>query len=282
MDQPRKHHSLRPTTTNPRYTRYRVTYSTPFGSPPVSDSASPASDRRRRLDDYDSYKGSGHDARDHDYPPASASTDRTSDRQLRHSDRDISRIHRHHSDSASTRHTRDRQPRPSDRDTPRNHVHHSVSASTNPTSDRQPRPSDRNAPRSDVEQATSQPDMPLEAVKLFLAVMCEGTECRHDEFQTENAAKHLAQDLESTYNVRLSADKLLRKYKLLEENEIRHARPGPEEHNLIMTLHRRRVMQRLEEGRGREEERKRKEEGERRRWHIRPRQSEEQYYRRPT
>ena len=120
--------------------------------------------------------------------------------------------------------------------------------------------------------------MPLEAVKLFLVVMCEGTERHHDEFKIRGAAKNLAQDLESNFGVRLSADRLLGKYKLLRENEIRQARPGPKEHDLIMTLHSLRVTQ-LEEEREREEEeiwrekeRKREEE----RWKEKEREREEE------
>ena len=261
MDQFRRYHSVRHTTTNPRNNRSRVTYSTPFGLPPVSNSANPTSGGRSSPEYYEY--------------PTSSSTNRTPDWQPHHSDRDTSRIHRHHSVSASTRYTPDQQPRPSDRDTVR-YVSYSVSPSTNHTQQRQPSANGRNASSSHVEQATSEPEMPLEAVKLFLVVMCEGTERYYDEYETRRAAKNLAQDLEHNFGVRLSADRLLQKYELLKDNhEIRHIRPGPEEHDLILALHRRRI-------RELEEEREREEENERLRRQTRPRQFEEQDYRRPT
>lgn len=170
-------------------------------------------------------RSSPDNARDYYNPPASASTNRTPDPQPRHSDRDTVRIHRYHSVSVSTRDTPDRQP--------------------------------------SVQQATSKPAIPLEAVKLFLVVMCEETERYYDdEFQIRRAAKHLAQDLKYNFGVRLPAEELLRKYRILkeiEEDMIRYSRPGPEEHELIMILHRRRVRQ-LEEERKWEEEREREEE----------------------
>lgn len=167
-------------------------------------------------------------------------------------------------------------------------------ASANRTSHQQSRSGYQDGPRSYDERATSPPGWPTEAVKLFLAVMCEGTERQHDRFQRENAARHLALDLEAQYDIRISAEELLRKYEILDRDysEMIDARAGPHEHGFIMSRHRERVRQRLvdedrrreshrdgdrERGRQREREIEREERARRER-SSRPRRSDEPYY----
>ena len=77
--------------------------------------------------------------------------------------------------------------------------------------------------------------------------MCEGTERQHDRFRRENAARNLALDLEAQYDIRISAEELLRKYEILDKDysEMIDARAEPYEHGLIMSRHRDRVRHRL-------------------------------------
>ena len=220
---------------------------------------------------------------------------------------------RDHDERATTAHssfdTRPNFPADFARYTPRDHDERATTAhssfdtrpnpsSANRTSHQQSRPSYQDGRRSYDERATSPPGWPTEAVKLFLAVMCEGTERQYDRFQCEIAARHLALDLEARYNIRISAEELLRKYEILDKDysEMIDARAGPREHGLIMSRHRERVRQRLldedrrshrhedrERGRQREREtehleRGRREERERRERSSRPRRSDEPYY----
>lgn len=205
-------------------------------------------------------------------PQRSPSTYRTEDRQSRPSDHDVAGRYNPAAGIPSTSfgvaptftsayRTSDRQSRPS---------HHDAARSYG-DSGRQSRPSREDATRSFGEPATSLPEWPAEAVKLFLAVMWEGIECQHSQFQRrQNATEHLAQDLESHYGLRTTADVLLRKYdtlRAMDPDMVRDLRAGSDEHASIMNGHRQRVAQRLEEKQQREERNKNRE-------RLRPRETE--------
>lgn len=235
--------------------RRTVTYSTSFGIPQRSASTYRTEDRQSRPSDHDvagRYNpATGISSTSFGVAPTFTSAYRTSDRQSRPSNHDAARSY---GDS-------DRQSRPS---------HHDAARSYG-DSGRQSRPSREDATRSSGEPATSLPEWPAEAVKLFLAVMWEGIECQHSQFQRrQNATEHLAQDLESHYGLRTTADVLLRKYdtlRAMDPDMLRDLRAGSDEHASIMNGHRQRVAQRLEEKQQREERNKNRE-------RVRPRETE--------